>query len=140
MAFLLRHGLSVEANSTSHSRSSLSEFIVISQRRYVHSRADVRLAGSAGGDVMSANHGIAGTAKIHRSRELRRDASTDVWGERVRDVIGIGVAALALVVLSPLMIFVAVLIKIDSPGPVLFRQERIGRNRRRNPLTPRDEP
>jgi lipopolysaccharide/colanic/teichoic acid biosynthesis glycosyltransferase len=97
------------------------------------------LAGSAGGDVMSANHGIAGTAKIHRSHELRRDASTSVWGERVRDVIGMAVAALALVLLSPLMIFVAVLIKIDSPGPVLFRQERIGRNRRRNPSSPRDE-
>ena len=46
------------------------------------------------------------------------------------------VAALALVILSPLMLLVAILIKMDSPGPVLFRQERIGRNRRRN-LSPR---
>lgn len=88
---------------------------------------------------MAANPGIASTAKIHRSHELRREASSSVWGERVRDVIGLGVAAVALILLSPLMIFVAVLIKIDSPGPVLFRQERIGRNRRRSPSSPRDE-
>jgi len=33
----------------------------------------------------------------------------------------------ALVVLSPLMIVCAIWIKLDSNGPVLFRQERIGR-------------
>jgi len=33
-----------------------------------------------------------------------------------------------LVVLSPLFLVVVLLIKLDSPGPVLFRQIRIGRN------------
>ena len=33
----------------------------------------------------------------------------------------------ALIVLAPLMLAVAVWIKIDSPGPVLFRQARVGR-------------
>ena len=32
----------------------------------------------------------------------------------------------ALAVLSPLMVLTAVAIKLDSPGPVLFRQERLG--------------
>ncbi len=32
-----------------------------------------------------------------------------------------------LVLLSPLFLFIAILIKIDSKGPVFFRQERIGR-------------
>ena len=32
-----------------------------------------------------------------------------------------------LVVLSPVLVVIAVLIKRDSPGPVFFRQERIGR-------------
>lgn len=39
-------------------------------------------------------------------------------------------AALALVLFAPLMIACAIIIKITSPGPVLFRQKRIGyRNR-----------
>ncbi len=33
-----------------------------------------------------------------------------------------------LVVLAPLFLIIAVLIKIDSPGPVFFRQERAGKN------------
>jgi len=37
------------------------------------------------------------------------------------------VAALGLVVLSPLLLFVALLIKLDSHGPILFKQERIGK-------------
>lgn len=36
-------------------------------------------------------------------------------------------AAVGLVVLSPLLIGVAVLVKLTSPGPVFFQQERIGR-------------
>lgn len=37
-------------------------------------------------------------------------------------------SGLGLIVLSPLFVLVAVLIKLDSPGNVFFRQERIGRN------------
>ncbi len=38
------------------------------------------------------------------------------------------VALVALIVLSPLFIIVAIAIKIDSPGPVFFVQKRIGKN------------
>ncbi len=39
-------------------------------------------------------------------------------------------ATLLLVLLSPLMLLIAVLIKLDSPGPVIFVQERVGARRR----------
>jgi undecaprenyl-phosphate galactose phosphotransferase/putative colanic acid biosynthesis UDP-glucose lipid carrier transferase len=47
------------------------------------------------------------------------------WAKRALDLAG---ASLALLVLSPLMLLTAVMIKLDSPGPVLFRQWRSGFN------------
>ena len=40
------------------------------------------------------------------------------------------VAGVALVVLSPLMAAVGLIVKLESPGPVLFRQSRVGRGGR----------
>jgi exopolysaccharide biosynthesis polyprenyl glycosylphosphotransferase len=49
----------------------------------------------------------------------------------VKRVIDVLVAAAGLVILLPLMLVVALAIKLDSRGPVLFLQERVGQNRRR---------
>jgi exopolysaccharide biosynthesis polyprenyl glycosylphosphotransferase len=38
------------------------------------------------------------------------------------------VALVALVVLAPVLLVLAIMVRKDSPGPVLFRQERVGRN------------
>ena len=37
-------------------------------------------------------------------------------------------SALALIVMAPLMLAIAVIIKLETPGPVLFFQKRVGRN------------
>ncbi|MCA1588633.1 MAG: sugar transferase [Chloroflexi bacterium] len=49
---------------------------------------------------------------------------------RLKRMFDIAVAGSALVVLSPLLLACAIMIKLDSPGPVLFRQRRVGRDDR----------
>jgi len=44
--------------------------------------------------------------------------------KRIFDVV---VAGLGLLLLSPLLLGIAVWIRVDSPGPALYRQERVGR-------------
>ena len=48
--------------------------------------------------------------------------------KRVVDLVG---SAVAMVVLSPLLAGIAVAVRLDSPGPILFRQERVGVHGRR---------
>jgi exopolysaccharide biosynthesis polyprenyl glycosylphosphotransferase len=60
---------------------------------------------------------------IHRS-ELTRSA------RMVKRVVDVVAATLALSLLAPLIAIIAVLIKLDSRGPVLFSQMRIGRHGR----------
>jgi exopolysaccharide biosynthesis polyprenyl glycosylphosphotransferase len=59
-------------------------------------------------------------------RGLTRTQST-LGLKRALDAAG---AALGLLVLAPLLVAIAVAVKLGSPGPVLFRQERVGRGNR----------
>ncbi len=63
------------------------------------------------------------------SRHLYRRAQliNRCTAKRVMDVL---LAVLALVFLLPALIVICIAIKLDSPGPILFRQERYGANRR----------
>jgi exopolysaccharide biosynthesis polyprenyl glycosylphosphotransferase len=63
-----------------------------------------------------------------------RDVALRGWRLTVKrgvDVIGSGVT---LVLLSPLMLLVALLIKLESPGPVFYVQERMGLDARPFPM------
>ena len=62
----------------------------------------------------------------HRRRTARKEPSASIR-KRIFDV---AVASAALLFLAPLLIVVAIAIKVTSPGPVLFHQYRYGyRNR-----------
>ena len=52
-------------------------------------------------------------------------------GMVVKRVVDIVISVVALVVFAPLMALIALAIRRDSPGPAIFRQERVGLNRRR---------
>ncbi len=48
--------------------------------------------------------------------------------KRTIDIVG---SAVGLVFATPVFLVIPILIKLDSPGPVFYRQERVGNNRRR---------
>ena len=53
--------------------------------------------------------------------------------QRVIRFLDIVIASILLFLSLPIMLLIALAIKLDSPGPVLFKQERTGINRRREP-------
>jgi Undecaprenyl-phosphate glucose phosphotransferase len=52
------------------------------------------------------------------------------WSPMIKRLEDVLLAGLALALLSPLMLAIACAIRLDSPGPVLFRQKRYGYNNR----------
>lgn len=49
-----------------------------------------------------------------------------VWQQNIKRLLDIVVAVLALVCLSPLLIYITIRVRLSSPGPLLYRQERVG--------------
>ena len=56
-----------------------------------------------------------------------RDNTVYFYSKRLVDIT---LALLSLTVLLPIMVIIAILIKLDTPGPVLFLHERVGSKRR----------
>ena len=66
-----------------------------------------------------------------RRARLRMRRTLAALGPRVRRAIDVGTTALGLLVIAPLLAVAALAIKLSSPGPVFFRQERLGQHGRR---------
>jgi lipopolysaccharide/colanic/teichoic acid biosynthesis glycosyltransferase len=60
------------------------------------------------------------------------ESATDFWPreDRVRRALNVAAAFVGLVVAFPVMLLIAVLIKMCSPGPVFYKQVRVGVDRR----------
>jgi len=65
---------------------------------------------------------IYGTPLIQISHSLM-----PTWQEHTKQVIDFALSFVALVLLSPLILFLAIGIKLSSKGPILYSHERIGR-------------
>jgi exopolysaccharide biosynthesis polyprenyl glycosylphosphotransferase len=65
---------------------------------------------------------LFGTPLIQLSRDLM-----PVWQANLKQFIDIIVAAIALVISSPLLLILAIGVKLSSKGPVFYSHERIGR-------------
>ncbi len=71
---------------------------------------------------------VNGTSRVRfgTSWAVPVDLSPSPWYYVAKRAIDLAIALLALVTLAPLFAVVAVLIKLDSEGPVFFIQERVG--------------
>ena len=47
----------------------------------------------------------------------------------IKRMIDVILSTLAIIILSPVLLILAIAIKLDSPGPVLFKQKRVGKNK-----------
>lgn len=57
------------------------------------------------------------------------DIQTDLipnWQQNIKRLIDVVVASLGLIILSPLLLYAAIKVKLSSAGPIIFSQERIG--------------
>lgn len=69
---------------------------------------------------------LQGLPVIH----IRHVPLTGVFNATMKRIVDLAGALFGLIVFSPLMLVTALLIKVTSPGPVLFSQERIGLHNR----------
>jgi exopolysaccharide biosynthesis polyprenyl glycosylphosphotransferase len=67
---------------------------------------------------------------MRRRRSVPRSAADDVVYRGVKRLCDVVAALVIIVAALPLMLVIAALIKLDSRGPVLFRQRRCGRRQR----------
>ncbi len=64
----------------------------------------------------------------HSSHAAHRHFTFNHFAQRALDIV---LASLMLAAAAPVMIAVALLVKFDSPGPILYSQTRVGLNRRK---------
>lgn len=62
------------------------------------------------------------TEEVRKYYDILKKKRLSLFFKRVFDLV---VSAIALIVFSPVYLILAIAIKIDSPGPVFFRQERV---------------
>ena len=56
--------------------------------------------------------------------------SMNIWERTLKRFFDIGFSLLAIIITSPIMIITAIAIKLDSKGPAIFKQVRVGKNGR----------
>jgi exopolysaccharide biosynthesis polyprenyl glycosylphosphotransferase len=101
--------------------------------------ADVAALCEQHGIIMRINADIFGLKSSRwRTEEFDDDhfmatypGTGEGWPLFIKRALDISISILLLLVLAPLLAAVALAVKLTSPGPVFFRQERIGLNKRR---------
>lgn len=96
----------------------------------MHDLLHLRFSGLVMEEAASAYERVMGRVAIHELNPSHLIYSTELGPNPrvlvIQMIYSITIAAIGLIVAAPVMLLVALLVKITSPGPVLFRQERVG--------------
>jgi lipopolysaccharide/colanic/teichoic acid biosynthesis glycosyltransferase len=68
---------------------------------------------------------------VSESRETAEALPRRTWTDITCRILDIIIALLTLLILSPLMLIIALAVRLESSGPAVFSQERVGRFQRR---------
>lgn len=66
--------------------------------------------------------------EVELVEDIRSATQARIGYRRIKRILDILVSITILTLLSPLLLFLAVGIKVHSPGPVIYRQKRVGKN------------
>ena len=77
------------------------------------------LSGITNSAVMARD--LAGTFAVEMKSNL-----LDPWAQRLKRGLDVAGAVVGGLLISPLLLVIALLVKLDSPGPMLYRQRRLG--------------
>jgi exopolysaccharide biosynthesis polyprenyl glycosylphosphotransferase len=83
-------------------------------------------------DTLDILSGSVRTSSI--TGALLSDIRTDLmpeWQQNIKRVIDVVAAIAGLILLSPFLTYIAIRVKLSSPGPILYSQERVGYRGRR---------
>lgn len=96
-------------------------------RQWEHFLAECALSGTLVMHVKQLQESLTGRVAIeHLSENTLGSLIPGIVYGKVKRLADLGAAAAALLLLLPFLLLIAVAIRLDSPGPVIFRQERVG--------------
>ena len=91
----------------------------------------------------AAGHGVERPRSVAASSQVRREDAIEVIpndrSERLSRMMNLAIAGTALLIVSPVMVLIAIAIRLTSRGPIIYAQARVGLDRRwRDTLALRD--
>lgn len=104
-------------------RDQLADMVGVAGESFRHVLIVPNLAGITNSAVIARD--LGGTFAVEIKHNL-----LDPWAQRLKRTLDILLAGAGGIIISPLLAAIFLLIKLDSPGPALFRQERPGKDGR----------
>lgn len=102
-------------------RAQLANMVGVASESFRHVLVVPNLAGVTNSAVIARD--FAGTFAVEIKHNL-----LDLWAQRLKRALDLFVAGLGGLLISPLLLTLYVLVRLDSPGPALFVQKRPGKN------------